>query len=174
MTRYLTTCLLAVAAVFSAISPVLAETSSEAPGFRPTLSVQTYDGQPFELAAHRGSWVVVNFWATWCAPCLKEMPDFSAFDEARDDVKVIGLAYEEIDPEDMRAFLTRHPVSYPVSIVDLLHPPEDFDSPRGLPLTYLVAPDGRIAKRFMGPITSEMLAETIDRVAAAVSAGGSP
>lgn len=174
MTRSIIINLLASVALLAGASPALAEAGGAAPGFRPTLSVQTWDGQPFELAAHRGSWVVVNFWATWCAPCLKEMPDFSAFDQARDDVKVIGLAYEEIDSEDMRAFLARHPVSYPVSIVDLLHPPEDFEPPRGLPLTYLVAPDGRIARRFMGPITSEMIAETITRVGATLSAGGSP
>lgn len=174
MTRFINSGLLAFAVLISGTASVLAETSSEAPGFRPTLAVQTYDGKSFDLSAHRGSWVVVNFWATWCAPCLKEMPDFSAFDQARADVQIIGLAYEEIDADDMRAFLAKHPVSYPVSIVDLLHPPEDFEPPRGLPLTYLVAPDGRIAKRFMGPITSEMLAQTITRLGAAVSAGGSP
>lgn len=173
MTRFIHSAVLAIAVLIGATSSALAQTAGEAPGFRPTLSVQTYDGQAFELSAHRGSWVVVNFWATWCAPCLKEMPDFSAFDQARDDVQVIGLAYEEIDADDMRAFLAKHPVSYPVSIVDLLHPPEDFEPPRGLPLTYLVAPDGRIAKRFMGPITSEMLAKTIASIGASVSAGGS-
>src|SRR3546814_687504 len=161
MTRFIHSAVLAIAVLICGTSSLRAQTASEAPGFRPTLSVQTWDGQTFDLSAHRGSWVVVNFWATWCAPCLKEMPDFSAFDQARDDVQVIGLAYEEIDANDMRAFLAKHPVSYPVSIVDLLHPPEDFEPPRGLPLTYLVAPDGRIAKRFMGPITSEMLAKTI-------------
>lgn len=144
--------------------------AAEAPGFRPTLAVQTWDGKAFQLADHRGQWVVVNFWATWCAPCLKEMPEFSAFDSARDDVQVVGLAYEEIDADSMRQFLAAHPVSYPISIVDLLHPPEDFDPPRGLPLTYLVAPDGRLAKRFMGPISSDALGKTIDAIATKLAA----
>lgn len=173
MTRSLIDGLLLAAGLLASSASLRAEeTPGEAPGFRPTLAVQTVDGQPFELSTHRGSWVVVNFWATWCAPCLKEMPDFSAFDQARDDVQVIGLAYEEIDANDMRAFLAKHPVSYPVSIVDLMAPPADFDPPRGLPLTYLVAPDGRIARRFIGPITSQMLAETIETVGAKISAGG--
>lgn len=144
--------------------------AAQAPGFRPNLEVQTWDGQDFKLAAHRGQWVVVNFWATWCAPCLKEMPEFSAFDSDRDDVQVVGLAYEEIDADSMRQFLAGHPVSYPISIVDLMHPPEDFDPPRGLPLTYLVAPDGRLARRFMGPISGKALEKAIAETAAKIAA----
>ena len=62
----------------------------------PKLEVTTIDKEKFTLAAQRGKWVVVNFWATWCGPCLKEMPDLSQLDEKRDDVVVIGLAFEEI------------------------------------------------------------------------------
>lgn len=132
----------------------------------PTLVIDTFDGNRFDLAEQRGKWVVVNYWATWCAPCLKEIPDFSAFDAARDDVVVIGLAYEEIDAEDMRAFLEEVPAGYPIAIVDVYDPPADFEPPRALPTTYLVAPDGRMAERFMGPITSEQLAQAIDKHAA--------
>lgn len=128
--------------------------------------LDTFDGSRFDLADQRGKWVVVNYWATWCAPCLKEIPDFSAFDAARDDVVVIGLAYEEIEAEDMRAFLEKVPAGYPIAIVDVYDPPADFEPPRALPTTYLVAPDGRMAERFMGPVTSEQLAEAIDKHAA--------
>lgn len=127
----------------------------------PVLAVGTFDGGHFDLAEQRGKWVVVNYWATWCAPCLKEIPDFSAFDQAREDVTVIGLAYEEIAPEDMRAFLEKVPASYPIAIVDVYNPPAGFDTPRALPTTYLIAPDGRLAGEFMGPVTSQQLAEAI-------------
>ena len=132
----------------------------------PVLRVPTIDGATFELAAHRGKWVVVNFWATWCAPCLKEMPELSALDAMRNHIDVVGLAYEEIEPVAMRAFLKAHPVVYPIAILDPYAPPADFDTPRGLPMTYLISPDGKIAKKILGPVTARELD------AAIASAGG--
>ena len=123
----------------------------------PELEATTLDGAAWDLAAHRGRWVVVNFWATWCTPCLKEMPELSALDAMREHVEVIGLAYEDIEAAELKAFLEKRPVVYPVAIVDVYEPPADFATPRGLPMTYLIAPDGRVAKKFLGPVTAAEL-----------------
>ena len=128
---------------------------------QPALRVETIDGGTFDLADHRGSWVVINFWATWCAPCLKEMPELSALDAMREHIQVVGLAYEEIEPDAMRAFLEERPVVYPVAIIDTFAPPADFETPKGLPMTYLIGPDGRVAKHFLGPVTAEGIEEMI-------------
>jgi len=133
----------------------------------PTLRVTALDGKPFDLAAHRGHWVVVNFWATWCGPCLKEMPELSALDAMREQVDVIGLAYEDTTPEEMRAFLQKHPVVYPIAIIGTYEPPKDFETPRGLPTTWLIAPDGSLAHHFLGPVTAK-------DVEAAIAAAGAP
>jgi|SRR5690606_28849250 len=153
-----------------AAAPVPAErsddTGPDAPRpTHPALRVPTLDHGDYDLAAHRGKWVVVNFWATWCAPCLKEMPELSALDAMNEHIEVVGLAYEEIDPAAMRAFLESHPVTYPIAIVDVYDPPAGFDTPRGLPMTYLVGPDGAVAERFMGPVT----AADIERAIAAAT-----
>ena len=128
----------------------------------PALVVTTLDGARYDLAERRGRWVVVNFWATWCAPCLKEMPELSALDALREHVEVIGLAYEDTDADTLGAFLAKHPVVYPVAIVSTYQPPADFPTPRGLPLTVLVAPDGRRVKTFLGPVTALELEQAIE------------
>ncbi|MEN1958612.1 TlpA disulfide reductase family protein [Luteimonas sp. MJ204] len=128
----------------------------------PSLVVTTLDGDSYDLADRRGRWVVVNFWATWCAPCIKEMPELSALDAMHEHIEVIGLAYEDTDPETLRAFLQKRPVVYPVAIIDTYDPPRDFPTPRGLPLTCLVAPDGRMVKTFLGPVTAADLEQAIE------------
>jgi thiol-disulfide isomerase/thioredoxin len=125
---------------------------------KPSLKVTTLDGKAYDLASQSGKWVIVNYWATWCSPCLEELPDISAYVTAhKDKVAAIGLAFEDSDKADIEKYLKAHPLSYPVAQVDVLEPPKDFDTPKGLPNTYVIAPDGHVAKAFMGPITAKDL-----------------
>jgi len=146
--------------------PAPAAPAREVTAEQPSLKLPTVDGQAYDLSAHRGKWVVVNFWATWCAPCLKEMPELSALHAMRSNVEVVGLAYEDIELAEMQAFLKEHPVAYPIAIVDTYQPPADFAVPRGLPMSYLIGPDGKVAKQFLGPV------EARDIEAAIQAAGG--
>lgn len=136
-------------------------TQASATTGRPALVVRTLDGTTFDLAAQRGKWVIVNFWATWCAPCIEEMPAISKFVAAHPDVTAIGLAWEDTPRDKLLAFVRKHPVGYPLAQVDLHHPPADFPAPLGLPTTFLIGPDGRVAEHFIGPVDGTMLARAI-------------
>ena len=133
----------------------------------PSLRVTTVEGKIFDLADQRGKWTVVNFWATWCGPCLQEMPELSALDAMREYIVVVGLAFEDTTLADMQAFLKTHPVVYPIALLDVYNPPSDFDPPRGLPMTVLVGPDGKVVKTITGPVTAHDI-ET------AIAAAGGP
>lgn len=134
------------------------------------MKLATIDGGHFDAQAYRGRWLVVNFWATWCHPCLAEMPELSAMATRRKDIGVVGLAYDDIDPAALKAFMQAHPVSYPIAQVDPYAPPAVFEAPAGLPTTYLLDPRGVIAKRLVGPVTPSQIEQVVD----APSHGGSP
>ena len=121
-------------------------------------------GDEVSLADFRGEWVVVNYWATWCAPCRKEIPDLSLLHDEREDVTVLGLAYEELEDEDYYQFLEEFDVTYPILKVDVFEPPEPFGAPKVLPTTVILNPQGRAVKAFLGPVTRETIEAYIDAV----------
>jgi len=67
-------------------------------------SLPQLNGEPLALSEFRGQWVVLNYWATWCAPCRKEIPELSALHQQRQDVTVLGIAYEDVDAEMFEEF----------------------------------------------------------------------
>ncbi|MGY0506026.1 TlpA family protein disulfide reductase [Luteimonas sp. e5] len=136
-------------------------TKPAAEGDVPVLEVETLDGERFDLAAQRGQWVVVNYWATWCGPCIEEMPELSALDAMREHVRVVGLAYDDADADTLREFLGKHPVVYPVAKLDPQSPPADFGHAAALPMTWLIDPQGRLVRKFVGPVTARLLEEAI-------------
>jgi thiol-disulfide isomerase/thioredoxin len=119
-------------------------------------------GGSTSLSDYRGEWVVVNYWATWCAPCRKEMPELSELHDERDGLTVLGLAFEELSDSDFMEFLEDAPVSYPILKVDVYQPPEPFGAPRVLPTTIILDKEGRAVKAFLGPVTREAIEQYVD------------
>ena len=119
-------------------------------------------GGEIALSDLRGGWVVVNYWGTWCAPCRKEMPELSALHEERDDVTVLGLAFEDTDDEAFETFLAEFHASYPILRVDVYQPPEPFGAPKVLPTTIILDREGRAVKAWLGPVTRETIEQYLD------------
>ena len=110
----------------------------------------------------RGQWVVLNYWATWCAPCRKEIPELSKLHDERTDITVLGLAYEDTDEAAFVEFLAEFDVTYPVLRVDVYQPPEPFGPPKALPTTIVLDQQGYTVKTFLGPVTRESIETFID------------
>jgi len=128
-------------------------------------SLMQLGGGEVSLSDFRGGWVVVNYWATWCAPCRKEMPELSALHDEREDLTVLGLAFEDTDDSTFEEFLLEFHASYPILRVDVYQPPEPFGAPRVLPTTIILDKEGRAVKAFLGPVTREAIEGFIDSVA---------
>lgn len=104
--------------------------------------------------AYAGRTVLVNLWASWCGPCIEEMPELDRFarDQGANGVQVLGIALDDADA--VRAFLQRVPVDYPIAL-DAPGPADAgvrLGNPRGvLPYTVLIDADGRLIKQRIGP-----------------------
>ena len=105
-------------------------------------------GNSVSLSDFRGKWVIVNYWATWCPPCLEEIPDLvSLYEENRDSVVVLGVNYEEVNQEYLEEFVDSHMMSYPVVRSDPV-PVTPLGPVLGLPTTFIISPQGeRMAGR---------------------------
>lgn len=121
----------------------------------PALTLPALDGQPIALpAAYAGRPLLINFWASWCGPCIKEMPELDRFAAHQIDngTQVVGIALDQ--PDDVRAFLQRTPVAYPI-LIDLAGPRDSsvqLGNRKGvLPFSVLVGADGRVLKQKLGP-----------------------
>jgi thiol-disulfide isomerase/thioredoxin len=119
-------------------------------------------GEDVTLSDLRGKWVVINYWATWCAPCRKEIPELSALHDSDENIVVLGLAFEDTDEEAFDEFLKEFKPSYPILLVDVYSPPEPFGTPMALPKTIVLDPGGIPVKTFVGPVTREELEEVIN------------
>ncbi len=136
--------------------------AQDIPAPMPDFELPALDGKNYRLSQFRGQWVVVNYWATWCAPCRKEIPELSELHTERDDVVVLGIAYEDTGPEVFKTFLDEYNPSYPILLPDVYDMPEALDIPRVLPTTFIVNPGGNKVRTYMGPITRAELERAID------------
>ena len=108
-------------------------------------------GETQTLAQYHGRWVLLNLWATWCAPCLKEMPELEALSLARKDLAVVGLAVDGSDTRRVMLFAEKLHVTYPI-VAGTMASVKQFN-PRGFPTSILYDPTGRQAFLKEGAIT---------------------
>ena len=124
----------------------------------PDFSAEVIGGGTFTLSEVLGQPVVINFWASWCAPCRTEIPDISEYAEANPDVSVVGIAVEDA-AAPAREFAAEVGAAYPLALgTDQI----EAAYPRlGLPVTYVLDANGIVTHVFNGVVDAETLTEAI-------------
>lgn len=130
-----------------------------------TFQVQAFQfkdvtGEVHKLADYKGRWVLINFWATWCPPCLKEIPDLISLYEDRKDIMVIGVAMDS-DPQEIMSFVRSLSISYPIVLGDR-EIASQLDEISLLPSTYFYDPDSNPVARQLGIISRESIEKFIE------------
>ncbi len=132
----------------------------------PELSFSLTDtkGVIFTEKNTRGKYLVINFWATWCTPCLKEIPAFVKFyEENSDHVEILGLDFEPVDLEIINDYVGRFSINYPIVLYNENNDSEysNFGEIIGMPTTQIYSPEGELLHTFMGEITIDDLSKFI-------------
>jgi len=130
-------------------------TFAENPVPMPSFDLIDLDGKPIDQSAWAGKVVVLNFWATWCGPCRKEIPDLMALQERyRDFVVVVGLSVDNGPAAEVREYVTAQRINYPVAIAsDQLQ--AQFGGISAVPSTFIVTKDGKVTQRHVGLLKAD-------------------
>jgi len=115
----------------------------------PALVLTTLGGRSFDLAKLKGKVVLVNYWATWCAPCRKEMPKLDAFYKRYHDrgLEIIGISID-FDRDLDKARRVAQGVSYPMAFAKSISD-DGFGIPKGVPITWIIDGDGKVRDRMI-------------------------
>ena len=120
------------------------------------------EGQMQSLDQYKGKWVIVNYWATWCGTCMKELPDLvSLHEDHKDkDIVVVGVNFEAIGNDQLKAFVTEQSIPYPVLRSEPV-PVTAVGKVPALPTTYIIDPAGKVVAGQVGPVTQQDLEDYI-------------
>jgi peroxiredoxin len=162
--------ILLATAILATASPSLTAQSTQKkvaqPNTRnaPDFTLATLDGKTIRLSDYRGKFVLLNFWATWCGPCITEIPRFSAWQTkfGPQGFQVIGVSMDD-DFAPVQKFNRKYQPTYPIVMGDE-RLGELYGGVFGLPVTYLISPEGKIIARYQGETDLKQMETRISKL----------
>ena len=118
--------------------------------------IEVFNGTNTNLDRLNGNWVVINYWADWCAPCIKEIPELNEFADENDDLIVYTFNFDELDIDDLKPVAKKFNIEVP----SLISHPRDIwgiSTPPAVPATFFINPNGELALSLFRPQTKDEL-----------------
>ncbi len=132
------------------------------------------NGDAVRIADHKGKWVVINYWAEWCKPCLDEVPYLNQFYQQIDGKLLFySISYDKDTNEALLQQKERYGIEYPI-IATNPAPQINIPRPAALPANYLIAPDGKTYGPILGPQDAESMIEMFEKTQAEWLASNKP
>jgi len=123
-------------------------------------NIKVFDGSDTSLSKLNGNWIVINYWADWCAPCIKEIPELNEFAKENEDLFVYTFNFDHLEIEDLAPLTKKFKISVPSLVT---HPREiwGIQTPPAVPATFFINPNGELVLSLFRPQTKDKLNEII-------------
>ena len=118
--------------------------------------IEVYNGSNTNLNKLDGNWIVINYWADWCAPCIKEIPELNEFADDNKDIFVFTFNFDQLDQEDLEPIAKKFDIQVPSLIT---HPRDiwGIQTPPAVPATFFINPNGELVLSLFRPQTKDAL-----------------
>tara|TARA_Y100001968_G_scaffold106803_1_gene96545 strand:- start:1532 stop:1984 length:453 start_codon:yes stop_codon:yes gene_type:complete len=118
--------------------------------------IEVYNGSNTNLNKLNGNWIVINYWADWCAPCIKEIPELNEFAYDNKDIFVFTFNFDQLDQEDLEPIARKFNIQVPSLIT---HPRDiwGIQTPPAVPATFFINPNGELVLSLFRPQTKDAL-----------------
>ena len=118
--------------------------------------IEVFNGSNTNISDLNGNWIVINYWADWCAPCIKEIPELNEFAQENEDLIVYTFNFDQLEVDDLKPIAKKFNINVP----SLISHPRDIwgiPTPPAVPATFFINPNGEITSSLFRPQTKEDL-----------------
>ena len=122
--------------------------------------IEVFNGSNTNLDKLQGNWVVINYWADWCAPCIKEIPELNEFANENKDILVFTFNFDQLDQEDLAPVANKFNIKVPSLVT---HPRDiwGIQTPPAVPATFFINPNGELSLSLFRPQTKDALNDVL-------------